>query len=61
MLDDHIDEVNLRCRRNTFHQEFAEGMHRGAIKPDNRADEAAKALTCLGRALDARAAPRVER
>src|SRR5260221_1436537 len=53
MLDDHVDELNLRRRRDARRQKFAEGLtNRCPVEPDNRADEASEALTYLACALD---------
>src|ERR1700733_8954279 len=53
MLDDHVDELDLSRRRDTCCQKFAESVADCcALQPDQRADEAPKAMTCLARAFD---------
>jgi hypothetical protein len=53
MLDDHVDEFDLRRRRDTCRQESAEGFaDRRAIKPHERANESAEALARFTRTLD---------
>ena len=53
VLDHHVDELDLRSRRRSRRQEFAECFaDRRAVEPDQRAHEAAEALAGLARALD---------
>src|SRR5580704_9896999 len=53
MLDHHVDERDLRCRRRAAREEVAEGLvDRRAVEPDERANETAEALARLAGALD---------